>query len=160
MNRSLRRKRRRIWTDAGGYSLAEIMVVITVASVLALIGVPAVLGYLQTTSVREGARELQAGLNRARATAIMTRKSICVALSGATGYQMLQDTCAGAPLTPADAPSGVFTLGNNMTIGNAGNSPVFTPFGTASPGAIFTVREPGGTSGTVTVAISGRVSVP
>jgi Tfp pilus assembly protein FimT len=156
----MERSRKWVGSDAGGYTFAELLAVVTVVGVLALIGVPAVLGYLQTTSVREAARELQAGLNRARATAIMTHRNICVALSGTTGYQMLQDSCAGTALTPDDAPSGVFTLGNNMTLGNAGNAPVFTPFGTASPGAVFTVQEPGGASGTVTVAVSGRVSVP
>ncbi len=143
-----------------GFSMLELLFVIAIIGIVALITTPLFLSYLQAATVRTGAAEIQSGLNRAKQFAVTTRQNICVQLV-AGGYRFLQGGCGGAAWVGLGTDTtGTFRFPNNVTATNAGTSPIFTQFGTASQTGTLTVTGPGGITLTVSVSPSGRITVP
>jgi Tfp pilus assembly protein FimT len=147
----------RVWDRRNGYSVAELMVVVGIIGILGTL-VPVSVGYLRAATALEAARELQVALSRAKQLAVTTRTSICVQATGG-GYRFLTGSCAGPVITFPEAGTGTFRLSNGATV-SAGPNPIFTPFGTVTGTGPFTITTPGGTAATVTVAASGRITVP
>lgn len=141
-----------------GFSLAELLVGLSVLSVLATVALPTAWTMLPAATARGGAREIQAALNQARMVAIQTRQNVCVqVVSG--GLKLLQGTCAGTAWVGQDtSASGVIALSNAVV--PSGAWPIFTPFGTASTSGVLTVYHASGGSVTVTVQPSGQVTIP
>ncbi len=143
--------------------MVELLVVAAVIGILALIVIPWWITYVPAATVTAAARQVQSGLNQARMLAISTRQSICVQVVPG-GYQFRQGNCAALlPATTqplgADA-TGTFRPFTSNNIALAGPSPVFTQFGTASQAAVLTVTGPQARTMTVTVQLSGRVTIP
>lgn len=143
----------RVWSRRDGYSVTELLVVVGIIGILGTL-VPISMTYLRAATALEAARELQLALSQAKQLAVTTRTSICVQANGG-GYRYLTGTCAG----PLMAGTGTFRLSNGATV-TAGPDPIFTPFGTVTGTGPFTIATPGGTAATVTVAASGRITVP
>ncbi len=143
--------------DQRGFSIAELLVVVAIIAITALIATPLWLTYLGSATVTGAAREIQSGLFQARQLALSTRQNICVQVVPG-GVQFRQGGCAGAVWTGVGNGSG--TLRPSSDVGLVGGSPIFTPFGNASQTAILTVIAPSGTTQTVTVLPSGRVTIP
>ena len=155
-----------ILRDQKGFSIAELLVVITIIGILALIVIPTWLAYGPAATIAGAAREVQAGLNQARQLAISTRQNVCVRVVPPRGYQFMVGVaggCAGgAAWTGLNTDgTGIFWLANQgVTIAAPPLNPVFTPFGTAAQVAVFTVTGPQARQQTVTVSPSGRVTIP
>ena len=142
-----------------GYTMTELLVVVAVLGAIGGTVLISVMTYLPAASVRWGAAELQSAVNRGKMLAVSTRQNVCVQLV-AGGYRFRQINCGGIVWTgPGTDAAGTMRLANNVTITSAA-SPIFTPFGTATQTAQFTVTGAGARTTTVTVAATGRVTVP
>ncbi len=82
--------------DQKGFSLLELALVIAVFAVLATMAIPQFAGYLGFATVREGTREIQEAVGRAKQLAINTNQAVCFAVVGG-GYQFQQGGCGGPP---------------------------------------------------------------
>jgi prepilin-type N-terminal cleavage/methylation domain-containing protein len=143
---------------SAGFSISELLVVISILGAMSTIAVPTAWTYLPAAAARGGAREIRAIMSQARMVAITTRQNICVQTVGG-GFRLLQGTCAGAAwVGPDTSATGLIALSNNVTL--SGPAPVFTAYGTASTSSVVTVSHGGGTSVTVTVQPSGQVTIP
>jgi prepilin-type N-terminal cleavage/methylation domain-containing protein len=144
--------------DSAGFSISELLVVISILGAMSTIAVPTAWTYLPAAAASGGAREIRAIMSQARMVAITTRQNICVQTVGG-GFRLLQGTCAGAAwVGPDTSATGLIALSNNVTL--SGPAPVFTAYGTASTSSVVTVSHGGGTSVTVTVQPSGQVTIP
>ena len=142
---------------SAGFSISELLVVISILGAMSTIAVPTAWTYLPAAAARGGAREIRAIMSQARMVAITTRQNICVQTVGG-GFRLLQGTCAGAAwVGPDTSATGLIALSNNVTL--SGPAPVFTAYGTASTSSVVTVSHGGGTSVTVTVQPSGQVTI-
>jgi prepilin-type N-terminal cleavage/methylation domain-containing protein len=151
-----RRRPHRI--GSAGFSISELLVVISILGAMSTIAVPTAWTYLPAAAASGGAREIRAIMSQARMVAITTRQNICVQTVGG-GFRLLQGTCAGAAwVGPDTSATGLIALSNNVTL--SGPAPVFTAYGTASTSSVVTVSHGGGTSVTVTVQPSGQVTIP
>jgi prepilin-type N-terminal cleavage/methylation domain-containing protein len=158
----LHRAGRFVARSEGGYTLAELLVVIAVIGIMAFIAVPFVLTYTSGATIDYAARELRSGLNRAKLMAVTTRQPVCVQPT-AGGYRFYQNTtCNGTPWTgPGTDANGVFSLANRITVALAvGANPVFNQFGVAVQTGTLRVTGPTGRAMTVSVQASGRVTTP
>jgi Tfp pilus assembly protein FimT len=156
-----RRGRRLVGILAGqaGVSLSELIVVCAITGLVAGLSIPWTMSANRAFNATRGAREIRAALNQARAVAITTRQTISFCpVTG--GYAFRQGTCAGgtAWVGPDTNASGLFRQASAVTL--SGASPVFTPFGTASTTGTITVTSATGTTQTVTVQASGRITIP
>ena len=152
--------RRMKYPGQRGCSLSELLVAIAVIATMSLASLPFLLTYLPSVTLTWAARDMQSALNRAKLLAVTTRQSICVQVIPG-GYQFLTVNCAGTSWKGSGTDSGgTFRLPNNITASNAGSSPIFTKFGTASQTGTITVTGPGGQSRTVTVSAMGRIVIP
>ena len=141
-----------------GLSLLELIVTCAILGIVTVLAVPWMLSASRAFNASRGANEIRAALNQARAVAITTRRNICFQ-SVAGGYSFRLDTCAGAAWVGLDTTStGTFRPASTVTL--TGGNPIFTAFGTASQTAVITVTSATGTSRTVTVLASGRVTIP
>ena len=145
-----------------GYTLTELLVVLAVIGIMAFIAVPFLLTYTSGATIDYGARELRSGLNRAKLMAVTTRQAVCVQPT-ASGYRFFQNTtCTGTPWSGAGTDAnGVFSLANNITVAlAAGSNPIFNQFGVAVQTGTLRVTGQTGSSMTVSVQASGRVTIP
>lgn len=144
-----------------GFSAAELVVAVGVIGILTAIAVPFFLSYWRAATLRAGAQELATILNGARQLAISRNNSVCVTNDG-TSVQYRIGTCASPAWTgPSTDGNGAIRLSNGLRVTGSTANPVFNYLGAASPAATFTVQNPrDGSTLTVTVSASGRVSIP
>jgi len=145
-----------------GNTLPELLVVLVLIGAMASIAVPLLLSYLPSATANYAARELQSGLNRAKLMAVTTRQPVCVQPT-ASGYRFFQNTtCTGTPWSGVGTDAnGVFSLANNITVAlAAGSNPIFNQFGVAVQTGTLRVTGQTGSSMTVSVQASGRVTIP
>jgi len=141
-----------------GFTLVELLAAMALLLILTAIAMPFILSASRALTMSRGAREIQAALLQARTLAIATRRNVCFQpVTG--GFAYLKVSCAGTPWTgPNTDASGTFHPAENVT--TSGGAAIFTPFGTASQTTTITVSVTGGSSTTVTVQPSGRVTIP
>ena len=138
------------------------IVTCVITGIVAGLTIPWMVSATRAYNATRGAREIQAALNQARTIAITTRQSICFT-SVTGGYAFRQGTCAGAAWVGPDTDAtGRFRQASAVTLTPVTPNvyPIFTPFGTASTTGGITVTSGTGTSLTVTVLASGRVTIP
>ena len=143
-----------------GFSLAELMVVMAITGLVAAASMPWMITYWRSATLKAGAGELAAGLNRARQLAISQSRRVCVEVV-ANRYRYLFNSCSsGDPWTgPGTDPTGFFGLANKVGVTTNVN-PIFDYLGAANPGATLTVTNPqGGASLAVVVSVAGRVRI-
>ena len=150
--------RSRLWSQHG-FGLTELVVVLALIAVLAVLGVPNLLTYWQTSTLGAGADEFAGVLSRARALAVTQNTTVCVQVTG-TNVRLLIPGCGGTVWTGSGTDAaGVIRLSSGLQI-SGGASAIFTSTGGANPGANYVVTNPtnGNTRG-VTVATTGRVTI-
>lgn len=139
--------------------MVELLVVMAIISVIAVTAAPSMITYWRSATLKAGAEELAAGLNRARQLAISQSRRVCIEVVG-NRYRYWLMGCAGTPWTgPGSDLTGFFRLANNVGV-TTNVSPVFDYLGAANPGATLTVTNPqGGATLTVVVSVAGRVRI-
>lgn len=150
--------RSRLWNPRG-FGIAELIVVIALIGVLAVLGVPNLLTYWQTSALGAGADELAGVLGRGRALAVTQNTAVCVQVTG-TNVRFIIPSCAGTVWTGTGTDAaGVIRLSSGLQV-SGGTSAIFTSTGGANPGATYVVTNPknGNTRG-VAVTTTGRVAI-
>ena len=79
--------------DYSGFSLIELLITLTVLSIVLAIGVPSVIGWVRAMEVRSSAESLRSALQRARAEAVARNTRVRISLSNTTGNPGWNVTC-------------------------------------------------------------------
>jgi Tfp pilus assembly protein FimT len=151
---------RRLYRNQSGFSLAELLIIVSVIGIVSVLATPAFLSYSHAARLKGGAQELATIINQARQVAITRNTTSCV-LQGGNKVRIRVGGCAGTIWTGAGTDaSGWFTLTEDVRVSAATASVVFTHLGTASTAGSYTVLNPQ-TNRTlrVTVALSGRITI-
>jgi type IV fimbrial biogenesis protein FimT len=96
----------------GGFSLVELMIVISLFGVLVAIGVPSILGYMHSARINGAATTLEADFHYARSVASSQRRTCQVRFSG--GSYVLLGVAAGDTILRRTLPGGM-TLASTDT---------------------------------------------
>ncbi len=142
-----------------GFTVAELLVVMAIVGILVATAVPSMITYWRAATLKAGAEELAAGLNRARQVAISQSRNVCVEVVS-NRYRYRLNDCAGTIWTVAGTDAnGYYGMTNNIGV-TTNQNPIFGYLGAANPGATFTVTNPqGGATRSVVVSVSGRVQI-
>lgn len=148
----------------GGFTLAELVIVIAVIGILAVMAVPSFLTYLRAAGLKSGAQQVATLLNQARELAIKENGDVCVKLPGPNATQMSYRigncTSSIAWVGAGTDASGNINLPPGVTV-TASASPVFNYVGSALPVAVYTLTyTQTAATLTVSVAASGRITIP
>lgn len=107
-----------------GFTMVEVLVVITILSVLLAFGVPALSTYMGNVRLRTAAETVLADLQRARSEAIRLNSN-------------------SPPFFPAETPASIVIV-SSVNDSSGGHDLVFTPFGgtTLASTAVYTFTNP------------------
>jgi prepilin-type N-terminal cleavage/methylation domain-containing protein len=144
-----------------GFTLIEMTVTLTVLGLLVALAIPAYLSYRQGAILKSGAQQLVTMINVARELALRINDNVCVKIPSPTTMTYTLGGCSGSVWIGAGTdPAGNLALPEGVTVTTTAN-PVFNYVGGALPAATYTITNPQ-TSATLTVsvALSGRVSIP
>jgi type IV fimbrial biogenesis protein FimT len=144
-----------------GFTMIELIVVVALIGIIMVLAMPAFLSYWRTSTLRAGAEEFAAALNGARQIAIKENQTVCVK-NNAGSVRYAIGSCASTTFyTGAGTdPSGWIRMQNSVTV-SGGTDVTFTYLGAAGTAGTYTVTNPVNNSTlTVTVAASGRVTIP
>ena len=146
--------------------MAELAVVVAILGVVSALCVPTLWTYLRTATLRAGAEELTAVLNRARHLAIRTSTTVCVTNDG-TRAQYRVGTCGGAAWTGVGTDAaGHIRLANGLWVSGARylcfnylGAGSATPAPCAANGTLTVTNPSGGATVGVVMATTGRVRI-
>lgn len=144
-----------------GYSFVELIITVGMILVVTTWAMPSFLNYLRSARVRAGAQTVSAYLNEGRQLAIKSNGSVCVAYTTST-MQFKTTNCTGTVINVAGlaGASGNVRLPENVSLTSTASA-IFGQLGNATTGATYTVTDtPSGRTLTVTVAASGRITIP
>jgi len=150
-----------------GYSMIELMLVLTIIGTLGVLATPFFLTYYQASRLRVSAEELAAFVNLGRQLAIRQNSATCVHIGSAAVQYYVGGTVSGGSCTCACSAwvgPGTDATGNVKLPEGISVSPntdfQFSYLGAATPGSTITVtNSQTGAALHVTVAASGRVSI-
>lgn len=144
----------------GGFTLAELVILIAVIGILSVMALPAFLSYYQSATLKSGAQQFVTLINQARELAIKENGNVCVKLSSPTQMTYALSSCTGTAWVGVGTDAaGNINLPTGVTA-TAGANPVFSYVGSALPAANFTLTNTQtGATLTVAVAASGRVTI-
>lgn len=146
-----------------GYSFVELVITVGMILVVTTWAMPSFLNYLRSARVRAGAQTVSAYLNEGRQLAIKTNGPVCVRHTAST-MQFRTTNCTGTVITVAGLvnASNSVQLPDNVSLSMAsGSSAIFGQLGNATTVGTYTLTDvPSGRTLTVTVAPSGRITIP
>ena len=143
-----------------GFTIMELVVVMTLALIIMGIALPNLLSWLPTYRLSAGARQVASDLQLARMKAISQNAKFRLIFNGnvypAATYSFEKDN-GGTWGTE----SGPFGLPNDITVTGVTATSVFQPRGTVAPGTAgtITLENSNSLNKTVDVSIVGRVSI-
>ena len=146
-------------TGQRGFSVSELLVVVSVIGILTAASVPTFINYYQLARLRSGAEQIAAFLNQGRQIGIKENVGVCVHITS-TAMHYHVGSCVGPVWIGAGADSsGNVKAPQGITLTTTAD-PMFNYLGAANPAATYTVRNTQtNRTMTVTVAASGRVSI-
>ena len=145
-----------------GYSMIELMLVLTIIGTLGVLATPFFLTYYQASRLRVSAEELAAFVNLGRQLAIRQNSATCVHIGSAAVQYYVGDAacaCTGSPwVGPGTDSAGNVKLPDGIAL--SGTDFSFSYLGAATPASTITVTNSQTSASLhVTVAASGRVSI-
>ncbi len=145
----LKRRSRQVLADHRGFSLAEMLVAISVFAILAAIAVPQYLAFRPLNRLNGAARQIYSELMWARSKAVNENNSYVVTFP--TNQTMLISGSTSKTVN-------IQTEYSDVTVSSTASTITFTSRGTADASPTITLTNSGGTK-TVTVRITGTVSI-
>jgi type IV fimbrial biogenesis protein FimT len=82
--------------DYSGFSLIELLITLTVLSIVLAMGMPSAIGWVRAMEVRSSAESLRTALQRTRAEAVARNTRVRISLSNTTGNPGWNVTCVNA----------------------------------------------------------------
>jgi type IV fimbrial biogenesis protein FimT len=152
---------KRILSDIRGFSIAELMTVVSLIGILAAVGIPSFLSFQPSMRLNGAAREVLGKLMWARANAVQNNNTSVVTFLNDHSFQIFNDVNGNGS---ADANE---TVTINLqpdysdvtfTISGSSSTPTFNGRGTASTDTTVTISNPAG-SKTVEVSPTGNVKI-
>ena len=144
---------------ASGFTLLELIVAISIASVVMGIAIPSFLSWMPTLRLSSGARQVATDLQVARMKAISQNVKFRVSFIGsipwATSYRLEKDN-SGTFVTD----TGPFSLPEGITVSALSATSEFQPRGTVNSASNITLQNINSETKTVQVAAVGRVTIP
>ncbi len=143
----------------GGYSIAELMVVVAIIGILAAISAPFFISYYQSAKLKTAAEDIAGFINQGRQLAIRNNNNVCVQVT-TTAMNYRQGGCGGAVwVGPGTDGAGNVKAPQGITL-TASANPVFNYIGSATPAASYTITNSDtGYSLHVNVSASGRLTI-
>jgi Tfp pilus assembly protein FimT len=141
--------------------MIELVVVVAIVGIIMAVSTPVLISYWRTSTLRAGAEEMSAILNRARQLAIKENTTVCVRRQGSNRVRFHLPACGGGTWTGVGTEAnGDIRLANNVAISAATADVMFTYLGAASTPGTFTLTNPvDGRTLQVIVASTGRVRI-
>jgi type IV fimbrial biogenesis protein FimT len=151
----------RILGDIRGFSIAELMTVVSLIGILAAVGIPSFLSFQPSMRLNGAARELLGKLMWARAYAVQNNNTSVVTFLSDHSFQIFNDS-NGNGSVDADETITVDLQTDyadvTFTLSGSSSTPVFNGRGTASTDTTVTVSNTSG-SKTVEVRPTGSVKI-
>ena len=150
-----------ILADIRGFSIGELMTVVSLIGVLTAVGIPSFLSFQPSMRLNGAAREVLSRLNWARANAVQNNNTSVVTFLNDHSFQIFNDANANGS---ADANETVtINLQTDYSdvsfaVTGASSTPTFNGRGTASSDTTVTVSNPSG-SKAVVVSPTGNVKI-
>lgn len=143
-----------------GFSLAELLVVIGMISVLTAVAFPVFVNFLQTQQARGAAQELVNLLNQARQLAISTNNSYRVEIEPNNNRLRFVNTNSNQPwIGPGTDGQGYRRLENQARLSNTNVNPTFNHLGTGNAGTITVQDSQSSSSLNVRIDTTGRIRI-
>lgn len=153
--------RQRILADIRGFSVGELMTVVSLIGVLTAVGIPSFLSFQPSMRLNGATREVLSRLNWARANAVQNNNTSVVTFLNDHSFQIFNDANGNGS---ADANETITinlqTNYSDVTFAVSGSSstPTFNGRGTASTDTTVTITNPSG-SKIVAVSPTGNVKI-
>jgi type IV fimbrial biogenesis protein FimT len=147
--------------NSGGFSIAELMTVVSVIGILTAIGIPSFLSFQPSMRLNGASREVLGRLMWARAYAVQNNNTSVVTFLTDHSFQIFNDSNgngsadAGETIT-VDLQTDYSDV--TFTISGSSSTPVFNGRGTASTDTTVTISNSSG-SKTVEVRPTGHVKI-
>jgi type IV fimbrial biogenesis protein FimT len=157
-----RRRKGKEMSYQKGFSLVEIMIVITLLGILAAIAVPNLQPFMAQRRLNGAARQIMSDLMEARMKTVSQNNMFKVFFLDNHQYKILDDDNSNKSEDPGEMiiTKDIQSEYKDVTISNASADPIFLPRGTVAPGSNCTVTLSNASgSKEVTVAITGRVKI-
>src|SRR5258708_28764525 len=119
----------------GGFTLAELVILIAVIGILSVMAVPSFLRYYQAATLKSGAQQFATLVNQARELAIKENGKLCVNMSSPTQMMYTRINCTGtAWVGPGTDAAGNINLPPGITAApvTVGANPIFDYVGSAA----------------------------
>jgi type IV fimbrial biogenesis protein FimT len=152
---------KRILADVSGFSIGELMTVVSLIGIVTAVGIPSFLSFQPSMRLNGAAREVLSTLNWARANAVQNNNTSVVTFLNDHSFQIFNDANGNGL---ADANETVtINLQTNYTdvtfaVTGSSSTPTFNGRGTATSDTTVTISNPSG-SKTVQVSPAGNVKI-
>jgi type IV fimbrial biogenesis protein FimT len=153
--------RKRILADIRGFSIGELMTVVSLIGIVTAVGIPSFLSFQPSMRLNGAAREVLSRLMWARANAVQNNNTSVVTFVNDHSFQIFNDA-NGNGLADGNETTTINLQTNysDVTFAVTGSSstPTFNGRGTASSDTTVTISNPSG-SKTVQVSPAGNVKI-
>jgi type II secretion system protein H len=141
-----------------GFTLAELLVAITVAGILLALAAPSMATMYRIYGLRGAARQVYAELQNARMAAVTENRGYQFTVADSRSYKVLDDQNNDQAFAdPSEVVISRQLESQGVTL--SGNSVTFTARGMASAAGTVTVTDAAGTAINVTVSPAGSIRI-
>lgn len=152
---------KRLLADIRGFSIGELMTVVSVIGIVTAVGIPSFLSFQPSMRLNGAAREVLSRLNWARANAVQNNNTSVVTFVNDHSFQIFNDA-NGNGLADANETTTVNLQTNysevTFTVSGSSSTPTFNGRGTASSDTTVTITNSSG-SKIVQVSPTGNVKI-
>lgn len=152
---------KRILADVSGFSVGELMTVVSLIGIVTAVGIPSFLSFQPSMRLNGAAREVLSKLNWARANAVQNNNTSVVTFLNDHSFQIFNDANGNGSADANETLTiNLQTDYSDVTFAVTGSSstPTFNGRGTASTDTTVTISNPSG-SKTVAVSPTGNVKI-
>ena len=146
--------------DIRGFTLGEMLAVVSIITIVTAIGVPSFLAFQPGFRLNGGAREILSKLMWARSEAVEKNSTYVVTFPDNHSLQIFNDTNLNGSWDTGEWTQtiDIQTEYSDVTFSASGSNPTFNGRGTASGSTTITITNSSGTK-TVTVSPTGNVKI-